>query len=79
MPDILERIPDFQFKIIGGGRYRRALEQLAESMGVAHRCTFLGKIEDIRELERQVARSAVAIAPYVRALDTWTAYADPGR
>jgi glycosyltransferase involved in cell wall biosynthesis len=79
MPRILERLPDFRFKIIGDGNYRHRLEQLARDTGVAERCTFLGKIQRIEDLEREIARSAVAIAPYIRALDTWTLYADPGK
>jgi glycosyltransferase involved in cell wall biosynthesis len=40
---------------------------------------FLGRIGNIEDLEKEIATSAVAIAPYVRALDTWTMYADPGK
>ena len=79
MPAILEKIPDFRFKIIGEGSHRLALEDLAAKTGVAERCSFLGKIANIEQLEQEVARSAVAIAPYIRALDTWTIYADPGK
>ena len=79
MPPILERIPELQFKIIGEGSYRPALEDLADKMGVAEHCVFFGKIPNIEQLELEVAKSAVAIAPYIRALDTWTIYADPGK
>jgi len=79
LPKILESVPDLKFKIIGDGQYRRALEELAARTGVAASCTFLGRIENIEELEKEIAASAVAIAPYARALDTWTMYADPGK
>jgi glycosyltransferase involved in cell wall biosynthesis len=79
MPRILEKLPGFNFKIIGGGRYRNALEDLANQLGVASHCRFLGQIKDNQQLEREIAQSAVAIAPYIRALDTWTLYADPGK
>lgn len=79
IPEILQKVPNFQFKIIGGGSYGDELMALAEKRGVADRCHFLGKIDDIRELEKEIARSAVAIAPYIESLDTWTYYADPGK
>lgn len=79
LPQLLKRLPDLRFVIIGGGRYRDALERLARDTGVAERCFFLGRMEDHAELERRIASSCVAVAPYIRALDTWTAYADPGK
>jgi glycosyltransferase involved in cell wall biosynthesis len=79
IPRIVAAVPDFQFKIIGGGAYREALERLARELGVDSHCRFLGKIAQLEEVEQEIARSAVAVAPYIRALDTWTAYADPGK
>jgi glycosyltransferase involved in cell wall biosynthesis len=40
---------------------------------------FLGKIEKNEDLENEIAKSCVAIAPYIEKLDTWTKYADPGK
>jgi glycosyltransferase involved in cell wall biosynthesis len=79
LPRILASVPDVKLKIIGDGEYRRALEELAAKTGVAASCVFLGRIGNIEDLEKEIATSAVAIAPYVRALDTWTMYADPGK
>lgn len=79
IPEILKKIPDFRFKIIGGGQYKETLEKLVEEKGMSEHCDFLGKIDDIRELEGEVAKSALAIAPYIKKLDTWTYYADPGK
>lgn len=79
IPAILKRLPEFRFKIIGGGNYKEDAEQLARNLNVSQVCSFLGKIDDIRIVEDEIAKSAVAIAPYVKALDTWTYYADPGK
>lgn len=79
LPEIIKRIPDFRFKIIGDGNYREKLVKYATASGVLKYCDFRGKIESIEELEREVAKSALAIAPYIRHLDTWTYYADPGK
>jgi glycosyltransferase involved in cell wall biosynthesis len=79
LPSITAHAPGVRFKVIGGGSYRDTLETLAKQLGVSDRCDFLGKIERLEDVEAEIARSAVAVAPYVRALDTWTAYADPGK
>lgn len=79
MPALLDCIPDFRFKIIGAGRFRAPLEKLARDLGVEGRCLFLGKIEDHAALQKAIALSCAAIAPYIRALDTWTKYSDPGK
>jgi glycosyltransferase involved in cell wall biosynthesis len=42
-------------------------------------CEFKGKIADHKELENEIAKSCVAIAPYIKSLDSWTYYADPGK
>ena len=79
IPEIINNIPDLKFKIIGDGEYRRKLEELAKDLGVEKYCVFLGKIEKDEDMEAEIARSTVAIAPYIRELDTWTYYADPGK
>lgn len=79
IPKIIKILPDFKFKIIGDGIYKKDLLLLAKEIGVLNYCFFLGKIDDIKKLENEIAKSAVAIAPYVKELDTWTYYADPGK
>jgi len=79
MPNILRLLPNFTFKIIGDGRYRQTLEELARRLRVDEHCNFLGKIEDIKVLEKEIARSTLAIAPYISELDSWTKFADPGK
>ncbi len=79
IPKIVEKIPNFRFKIIGTGRYEKALKNLAQKLNVERYCHFTGKIEDDRELEEEIARSCVAIAPYIKELDTWTQYSGSGK
>jgi glycosyltransferase involved in cell wall biosynthesis len=79
IPHIVKKIPDFHFVIIGGGPYREKLEELVKELGIKKFCTFTGKIPDHQKLEKKIAESGVAIAPYIAALDTWTYYADPGK
>jgi glycosyltransferase involved in cell wall biosynthesis len=41
--------------------------------------TFHGYVPDHRDVERILARAAVAVAPYVQTDDTFSRYADPGK
>lgn len=79
LPDIIKKYPKITFKVIGGGSYRDELEVLVDTLNLRKHCIFLGKIEDIKELENEVAKSTIAVAPYIKKLDTWTYYADPGK
>ena len=79
LPLIIQRIPNIQYKLIGGGNYLDSLIIEAKRLGVYDYCKFLGRVEDITKVEAEIARSAVAVAPYIKELDTWTYYADPGK
>lgn len=79
IPEIIKSIPDFKFKIIGDGKYKDVLVQLAKDLDVLPYCDFRGKIGDIKIVEQEIAKSCIAIAPYIKKLDTWTYYADPGK
>lgn len=79
IPLIIKKIPTFRFKIIGNGQYKEDLIKLAKSLGVIQYCDFKGKIKNHRELENEIARSCLAIAPYIKKFDKWTYYADPGK
>lgn len=75
---IVKQIPNFKFKIIGDGNYRSDLVELSRKLSVDKYCQFLGRIDNIA-LEKEVAKSAVAIAPYIKTKDSYTYYADPGK
>lgn len=79
MPEIIKEIPNFKFKVIGMGNYEGVLKQKAKDLKIEEYVDFLGKIEKNEELEGEIAKSCVAIAPYIAKLDTWTKYADPGK
>lgn len=79
IPLIIKKNPEFSFKIIGKGDYTKELEVLAKKLGVIKYCDFRGKIDDYSLLEDEVAKSCVAVAPYVKDFDIWTYYADPGK
>lgn len=79
LPDLLKKNPFITLKIIGTGPYKSTLEAVADKLKVSSHCKFLGRIEDHREVEKEIAKSCIAVAPYIKKLDTWTYYADPGK
>lgn len=79
IPEIIKKIPDFMFKIIGTGSYENELKRMVKELGIDKYVNFFGKIEKPEDLENEIAKSCVAIAPYIEKLDTWTKYADPGK
>jgi glycosyltransferase involved in cell wall biosynthesis len=79
LPAIAEAVPGFRFLVIGAGAYLDPLRNLARELKVEHLVRFTGYVEDIRQVEDMLARSGLAIAPYLREKDTWTRWADPGK
>jgi glycosyltransferase involved in cell wall biosynthesis len=82
MPEILKVNSNFKFKIIGDGSFAPNLKRLVGDLGLEGNCVFMGKVpnnQHDRVLIPEIAKSCVAIAPYVNELDTWTYYADPGK
>lgn len=71
--------------IIGGGplldelRARAASHAELAPKGDDHPLTFHGFVADHREVERLLAGSSVAVAPYVEDVDSFTRFADPGK
>jgi len=80
IPRIIEQIPTFRFKVIGGGVFEPELRKLADSLGVDKYVIFCGRIEQDEVMEEEVAQCGAGIAPYIRDLDTFTQFgADPGK
>ncbi len=79
LPEIIKTFNNFKFKVIGEGHHQEQLIQMAKELKVDKYCDFKGKISDHCELEDEIAKSCLAIAPYIKSLDKWTYYADPGK
>lgn len=79
IPLIVKENPNFRFKVIGDGSFKSALIEKAKELNVDSYCNFVGKIVDSVLMEKEIARSCVAIAPYMKELDLWSYYADPGK
>ncbi|MEK7472791.1 MAG: glycosyltransferase [Patescibacteria group bacterium] len=78
IPDILIKIPDFEFKIIGDGNYKDQLIRLADILSVHKYCKFLGRLDDFH-LNNEIAKASISIAPYSTNKYSYTYYADPGK
>lgn len=79
MPDILEAIPDFKFRIIGQGAYEETLKEQARKLGLESSVIFEGAIPDQQLANEKLARAALAVAMYDRTSDDFSYYADPGK
>lgn len=79
IPDIVKINSKFVFKIIGKGEYSEELKALVKKKKIEKYCKFLGKIPDIKDLEREIAKSTVAIAPYLHDMTSISYYADSGK
>jgi glycosyltransferase involved in cell wall biosynthesis len=79
LPLIRSSVPDASLLVIGDGPFASALKSLAEQHGVADAVEFTGFVKDHEKIERMLAQSALAIAPYTPDPMSFTRFADPGK
>jgi glycosyltransferase involved in cell wall biosynthesis len=65
--------------IVGGGPLEETLRTRAAKLGLREHIHFHGFVADHRDVERILASSSVATAPYATVGETFTRYADPGK
>lgn len=68
LPAIAARVPDVQYRVVGGGPSEAALRQLAAASGVADRVRFLGTLDDAG-LDAEYRRCALFVLPTRRTPD----------
>lgn len=76
---IKKKIPNVKFVIIGQGPYENYLKDLAAKLKLKNHVDFLGYIEDHKEVENRLAKSALAMAMYNPHNNPFTYYTDPGK
>lgn len=79
LPEIIKKIKDVHFTIIGTGPYEKNLKDLVKKMKLIKAVTFTGYIESHRELENIISKGALGIALYNPKIDQFTYYSDPGK
>jgi glycosyltransferase involved in cell wall biosynthesis len=79
VPRIASEIPDFTFRVIGTGPFEQQLKEIARDPAIGSHVIFEGAVPDQDEVNRKLARAALAVALYDRRTDDWSYYADPGK
>lgn len=81
IPEIVKKIPDFKFLIIGKGEYGRELKRLVKAKKLEDKVIFTGYIKDYQKMAQLISQSACAMALYRKGdLErNYTYYADPGK
>jgi glycosyltransferase involved in cell wall biosynthesis len=74
-----DRGEGFSAEVIGGGPLEATLRERAGTLGLGDVVRFHGFVPDHRDVERLLAESSVATAPYRPGEGTFTEYADPGK
>ena len=77
IPEVVKKVPDFHFLVIGGGEYETALKRLVKKKKLAQYVTFTGWIKNRKQLEAAMRDSGLAIAMYKKEKNSFTYYADP--
>jgi len=65
--------------VIGAGPEELRLKESVRSLGLSDVVRFHGYVPDHRDVERLLASSSIAVAPYEPSETTFTRYADPGK
>ncbi len=79
LPEIVSKIPQLKFVVVGQGEYEQKLKVLAKKLNIANHVEFKGFVKDYRTVEKILCKSAIGIAPYVPTPDNYTFYTDPGK
>ncbi len=79
-PVIVKKIPDFKFKILGGGEYEKDLKKLTKELKIQKYIDFKGWIKDRKVIDTTLGESAAAIVVYVpekEKIHNFSYYGDP--
>jgi glycosyltransferase involved in cell wall biosynthesis len=79
LPEILKKIPEIRFTIIGKGPYEKQLKEITKQLNIEKYVTFFGFIKDHYEMENRIAHASLAVALYNKNIDIFSYYADPGK
>jgi glycosyltransferase involved in cell wall biosynthesis len=63
LPQVSKQVPDVQLRIVGVGAEDQPLRALAQSLGVAERVNFLGRVADHREVRKMIEGARVFALP----------------
>lgn len=79
LPKVIEKIPDVKLVIIGQGEYEDQLKNLSKSLKISKHVDFKGFVNNHREVENILCKSAIGMATYENTPDNYTMFTDPGK
>jgi glycosyltransferase involved in cell wall biosynthesis len=81
IPEIIKKIPDFKFRIIGTGPYEENLKKLVKELKIENQVIFTGFVGSRIEVENLLSKCSCAVALYQKGdkQRNFTYYADPGK
>lgn len=83
IPEIVKKIPNFKFLVVGGGDYLAMLKKQSEGLGISKYVTYSGFVENHRDVEKLLSKSALSIAMYDKYDEdgnlSFTYFSDPGK
>lgn len=79
MPEIIKKVPEVKFIVIGGGKSRNDLKRQAKRLGIANYVEFKGFLKDQEDVEKLLCESAIGVAPYVPDERNYAYFTDPGK
>lgn len=83
IPEIIEEIKDFKFRILGDGEYLEVIKKMVRELGIERCVEYVGFIEDPRDMEKMLTKCALGVAIYEKkdadGNVPFTYFADPGK
>jgi glycosyltransferase involved in cell wall biosynthesis len=79
MKEVHKNFPSSHLLIVGDGPLLSKLKELATLHGLESCITFTGYVEDVAEVDRLLAESTLAVAPYLMDDENFSQFADPGK
>lgn len=77
--EVCNRVKEARLVIIGSGPLEKFLKGRVKKLKISDKIVFAGYIENHAEVEDTMTRCAVAVAPYVPDLNSWSFYSDVGK
>lgn len=78
-PEIVKKVPDIKFIIIGKGRLEKYLKNRTQELKLENYVELMGYIEDHKKVEEILKTCAVGLALYEPGPDSFTWYTDPSK
>ena len=73
------KFPKAKLIVIGTGPYESALKRRVKKNNLQGKVLFLGFIEDHKQVEKELAKSSIAVATYIPTPENFTYFTDPGK